>query len=54
MEAAWNACSPDVRGKIVDALMTVTILPASRGRKIGGKYFDPRFITIEWKDPSAA
>ncbi|MFI7004267.1 recombinase family protein [Nocardia sp. NPDC050175] len=54
MKAAWNACSPDVRGKIVDALMTVTILPASRGRKIGGKYFDHRFIRIVWKDPSAA
>ncbi|MEV0295627.1 recombinase family protein [Nocardia sp. NPDC050710] len=45
---AWKACSPDVRGKMIDALLTVTILP---GR---GKYFDPSKVQIEWKDAAAA
>jgi site-specific DNA recombinase len=31
--AYWAACSPDIRGKIVDDIMTVTVLPdAPRGR----------------------
>ena len=29
--AYWAACSPDIRGKIVDEIMTVTVLPAPRG-----------------------
>ncbi len=28
----WGACSPDLRGKIVDEIMTVRVLPAPRGR----------------------
>lgn len=29
--AYWSECSPDIRGKIVDEIMTVTVLPAPRG-----------------------
>ena len=29
--AYWAACSPDLRGKVVDEIMTVTVLPAPRG-----------------------
>lgn len=52
LQAAWEECSADLKGKVVDALMKVTILPSSRGRKIGGKYFDPNYIRIEWKVPA--
>lgn len=45
----WEAAPPDVRGKVIDALMTVTILPAGRGRQAGGGYFDPTKIQIDWK-----
>jgi hypothetical protein len=27
----WTTCTPDLRGKIVDEIMTVTVLPAPRG-----------------------
>ena len=30
--AYWAACSPDMRGKIVDEIMAVTVLAAPRGR----------------------
>jgi DNA invertase Pin-like site-specific DNA recombinase len=30
--AHWAACSPDVRGKIINDVMTVAVLPAPRGR----------------------
>jgi DNA invertase Pin-like site-specific DNA recombinase len=29
----WDACSPDIRGKIIDDIMTVTVLSAPRGRR---------------------
>jgi DNA invertase Pin-like site-specific DNA recombinase len=29
--AHWDGCSPDLRGKIVDEIMTITVLPAPRG-----------------------
>ena len=29
--AYWTTCTPDLRGKIVDEIMTVTVLPAPRG-----------------------
>ncbi|MBF6336024.1 recombinase family protein [Nocardia abscessus] len=50
---AFEACSADVKGKIVDTLMTVTILPAPKGRRPGGKYFDPDYVQIEWKSPQS-
>jgi hypothetical protein len=45
----WKATPPDIKGKIIDALMIVTILPTGRGRRPGGAYFDPDFVRIEWK-----
>jgi len=47
--ATWNATSADVRGRIIDALMTVTVLKAPRGRQPGGGYFNPDYVRIEWK-----
>lgn len=49
LRATWAKTAPDIRGKVIDALMTVTILPAPRGRRPGGAYFDPSYIEIEWK-----
>jgi hypothetical protein len=49
LKQVWANCTPDIKGKIVDALMTVTILPAPRGRRPGGGYFDPAFVRVEWK-----
>lgn len=49
LRATWNGTSPDVRGKVIDALMIVTVLPSARGRKPGGKYFDPSCVRIEMK-----
>ncbi len=46
----WEATSADVRGRIIDALMTVTVLKAPRGRQPDGGYFNPDYIRIEWKD----
>ncbi|MCM6776440.1 recombinase family protein [Nocardia sp. CDC159] len=53
LKTSWDGLSADVKGKVIDALMTVTILPSPRGRKPGGRYFDPACIQIEWKDPAA-
>jgi hypothetical protein len=53
LRAAWEASPPDVRGKVIDALMTVTILPAAtHGRQRGGGYFNPEYIDIAWKSSS--
>jgi DNA invertase Pin-like site-specific DNA recombinase len=49
LRATWKASAPDVRGKVIDALMTVTVLPAGRGRRPGGGYFDVESIDIQWK-----
>ncbi|SKI64104.1 recombinase [Mycobacteroides abscessus subsp. abscessus] len=49
IEAAWKVTPPDIRGKIIDTLMTVTILPIGRGRQRDGSYFDPSKIRITWK-----
>ncbi|WP_237080269.1 recombinase family protein [Mycobacteroides abscessus] len=46
----WAALSKDLQGKVVNELMTVTILPAPRGRRA----FDPDYIRIDWKTGSAA
>jgi site-specific DNA recombinase len=47
--AAWDAASVSRRKAVIDVLMTVTLLPAPRGRRPGGHYFDPGSIKIEWK-----
>lgn len=41
----WSELSADVRGKTIDALMTVTVLPSARGLR----RFDPEYVRIEWK-----
>jgi site-specific DNA recombinase len=53
VEAVWSGLSLDTRRTVVDALVTVTILPGRRGRKVGGHYFDPASVRIEWKAPGA-
>jgi hypothetical protein len=45
----WASCGAEVRGKVISALMTVTVLPAARGPKPGGGYFDPQSVQIDWK-----
>jgi site-specific DNA recombinase len=49
LRATWQASPPGVRGKIIDLLMTVTVLPAPRGRRPGGGYFDPESVRVDWK-----
>ena len=41
----WQECTPDLRGKIIDELMTVIVNPARRG----GGGFNPDFIDIRPK-----
>lgn len=49
LRTVWGGLSVDVQAKVVDVLMTVTILPSPRGRQPGGDYFNPEYIRIEWK-----
>jgi len=51
LRATWAASPPNVRGKVINALMTVTVLAGARGRKPGGgpAHFDPSLIRIDWK-----
>ncbi|OBA60151.1 recombinase [Mycobacterium sp. 1100029.7] len=49
LRTTWATSPPDVRGNIIDTLMTVTVLPGARGRRTGGAYFDPNTIEIDWK-----
>ena len=49
LERTWHATSADVQGRIIDALMTVTVLKAPRGRQPDGGYFNPDYIRIDWK-----
>lgn len=49
LAATWEASSVDVRSKVVDALITVTIEKSGSGRQPGGAYFNPEHIRIEWK-----
>ena len=53
----WTGYSLDKRRAVVDAAITITIMPAPKGRPKGwtpGKpYFDPRSVRIRWRrDPS--
>lgn len=51
--AAWEGLDLSVRRLIVAELLEVTVLPAPRGRRPGGTYFDPSTIEITWKAASA-
>jgi len=44
----WEAASPDVRGKVVDELMVVTVLPVPQDAR-GYRGFDPDLIDIKPK-----
>ncbi len=41
----WGQTTPDKRSKIIEELMTVTVLPSPRG----SKGFHPEYIQIDWK-----
>ena len=53
----WFGTTPDRcdgldlgrRRAVLTTLLTVTVLPTSRGRSSDGSYFDPTAIHIEWK-----
>jgi hypothetical protein len=53
----WRGYHLDKQRAILDALMTVTILPAPRGRPAGFQpgvtksYFNPAAVRIDWKHP---
>lgn len=53
----WPGYHLDKKRAIVDALMTVTIMPARRGRPAGFQpgvtktYFNPDAVRIDWKTP---
>ncbi|MEV5792688.1 recombinase family protein [Streptomyces sp. NPDC052192] len=54
-EDSWKTYTLERKRAIIDALMTVTVLPSRRGRPKGFKpgtgqaYFDPNAVRIEWK-----
>jgi DNA invertase Pin-like site-specific DNA recombinase len=45
LEKRWVTTSPDIRGKIVDQLVTVTV----NRSPLGLRRFDPTYIDITWK-----
>ncbi|MFD7003943.1 recombinase family protein [Streptomyces mirabilis] len=53
----WPGYHLDKQRAIVDALMTVTVLPAPRGRPAGFQpgvtktYFNPAAVRVDWKHP---
>ncbi len=49
LASRWKATPVDVRGRVVDALMVVTIEKSARGRQPDGSYFNPEHVQIEWK-----
>ena len=53
VEKRWAALSPDMRGKVVSELLTVTVLPTPRGvkgvttdRATGTRIINPEYIDI--------
>ena len=47
--AVWSELDLPRRRGILDALLTVTVLPAPRGRRPDGGYFDPETVRLAWK-----
>ncbi|HET9118410.1 MAG TPA: hypothetical protein VFN75_10140 [Pseudonocardiaceae bacterium] len=53
----WYGTTPDRsdgldlgrRRAVLSKLLTVTVLPTSKGRRPDGSYFDPAGIHIEWE-----
>lgn len=58
LDAEWPGYPIDKKRAVMDALMTVFVMPAPRGRPegwVGGtSYFKPDNIRIEWKVPGGA
>jgi site-specific DNA recombinase len=48
VQSKWDTCSPAIQRQIIDALVTVTVLPVDKSQ-IGSSGFDPAFVRIEWK-----
>lgn len=46
VRARWDGLDADVKGKVIDSLMTVTVLPVGSGRS--GRHVSER-VQIEWK-----
>lgn len=46
MEKRWSQLSGDIRGKIVDQLLIVTVNPSPRGLR----RFDPAYINVAWRE----
>lgn len=55
IRALWSGYSLDRRRAVIRAIMTVTVLPARRGRPhgfrpgTGQSYFDPEAVRIDWR-----
>jgi site-specific DNA recombinase len=55
LETRWDACAPDMKGKIVDELMTVTVLPTGGAKGVtvdadtGARRINLDFVRIEPK-----
>ena len=49
VDAEWNRLDLSRKRAVIDYLMTVTVLPAQRGRQPGGGYWDPNAVRIDWK-----
>jgi site-specific DNA recombinase len=45
LEKRWATTSPDIRGKIIDQLLTVTV----NRSPLGLRRFDPSYIDVKWK-----
>jgi len=50
--AVWAQLDMPRRRGVLDTLITVTVLPAPKGRRPDGGYFDPTTIDITWKGPT--
>lgn len=50
VQTAWNDATVSRRKSVVDALFTVTLRKAPRGRRPNGSYFDPESVIIDWRE----
>ena len=52
-ERVWAGLEIEQRVAVIDALITITIMPSPKGRPAGWKpgtsYFQPEYIKVEWK-----
>lgn len=49
LEASWAALTPALRGRVIDHLMTVTLLPVGSGQRLAGGGLDPSRVKVDWK-----